>query len=106
MRKSPSLRSLAIVVTLMVIFGGWGAIFFGALDEAQTGSTARIFSILVCSGGYVSHFFSAFAQVVTTGTQRLARRIVRLLLQGIATTLEFCFLAMPSGARCWALCWR
>src|SRR5690242_2578126 len=94
MRKSPTLRSLATVVTLAVIFGGVGAIFLGALDKAQTGSTASLFDLGVL-GGFVSHFISAFAQVVTTGHTQAGTPYRSLLLHGIATTLEFCFLAMP-----------
>ena len=94
MRVSPTLRRAGVVGALVLIFGLGGALFFGALDKAQTNSTASLFDPGTLRG-FVSHFFSEFLRVITTGHDRNGILYRSYLLQGAATTLEFCFLAMP-----------
>ncbi len=93
MRKAPTPRSVAVVASLVVIFGIGGAIVFGALDEAQTGTRENLFDPAVL-WGHVSHFFSQALLVVTTGSFH-GTLYRTYLIRGLGTTIEFCFLAMP-----------
>jgi His/Glu/Gln/Arg/opine family amino acid ABC transporter permease subunit len=96
MRVSPKLRTVGVVGALVLIFGLGGALFFGALDKAQTYSSASLFDPGAL-WGFVSHFFSEAFRVITTGHDRNGILYRSYLLQGAATTLEFCFLAMPAA---------
>lgn len=93
MRNASPLRTAAIIAALVVIFGGGGSIVFAALDEAQTGTRENLLDPGVV-WSHVSHFFYEAIIVVPTGN--FHGRLYRdYLLQGVGTTLEFCFLAMP-----------
>lgn len=93
MRKASTPRSVAIIATLVVIFGGGGAILLGALDEAQTHTRDNLFNPGIL-WQHIWHFFTETWRVVTIGSVH-GTPYHAFLLQGIGTTLEFCFLSMP-----------
>lgn len=93
MRKTPTLRSLAIVATLVVIFGGGGLFAIAGFDEAQTATRDNLLDPGIL-WSHFSHFFSEAFRVVTTGSTH-GTLYRTYLLQGVGTTLEFCFLTMP-----------
>lgn len=94
MRVPAPLRFIGMVGALVLVFGLGGGLFLGALDKAQTNSTASLFDPGALAG-FVTHFVQQFINVITIGHDRAGTPFRVYLLQGAATTLQFCFLAMP-----------
>jgi His/Glu/Gln/Arg/opine family amino acid ABC transporter permease subunit len=95
MRRIPhSLRFLGTVGALVLIFGGLGAIFIGALDRSQTNQTGNLLDPGTLFG-HVGHFFQVAIGVFTTSTDHVGKPYHEYLLAGAALTIGFCFIAMP-----------
>lgn len=94
-RLPPPVRFAATVLLLLVIFGGGAALVFGALDKAQTDAVAPLFD-LGALWRYNVHFFQQSIGILTATTTNGGKIPFRnLLFVGLATTIEFCFIAMP-----------
>jgi glutamine transport system permease protein len=94
MRASSTLRFLGTVVVLVLVFGSCGSLLLGAFDRTQMQSTAPLLNL-----GNLFHFVTQFLGeafgILTTYTDANGVPFHSYLLQGAATTIEFCFLAMP-----------
>lgn len=94
MPNLPSMRSLGAAAGLALVFGVGGLLFVGALDKAQTGSPASVLDPAALFG-FVAHFVREAFGVLLTYHDHAGTPYHTYLVQGIARTLEFCFLALP-----------
>lgn len=99
MRRSPpqrsaSLRFLALVAAMVVVFGGCSSLTLAAFDKQQTLSRASLFrpDALV---HFDLHFLADFVGVLTTYTDHVGTPFHNYFLFGLGTTVAFCFLSMP-----------
>lgn len=93
-RIPPPVRFAGIVLALVVIFGAFGSITLGALDKSQTHVPGNLLDPVYLFQR-VSHFLQVLVTVPTTGTDRNGIPLRTYFLQGLARTIEFCFISMP-----------
>jgi glutamine transport system permease protein len=93
-RIPPTVRFLATILGLVMIFGACGSLTLSALDKAETSSGAALLNLGNLLG-FVGHFIGQLIYVVTAGTDKAGTPYHNYLLAGAATTIEFCFLALP-----------
>jgi glutamine transport system permease protein len=89
-----SLRFLAIFLGIVVIFGVGGSLLLAAFDKVETRSDAPIFDPSVLFGG-AWHFIQRLLQVAFTESNPFGVPFHNFFLIGLATTIEYCFIAMP-----------
>lgn len=94
MRASSTLRFLGTVVALVLVFGSCASLTLGAFDRTQTQGSGSLLNPVVLFG-YTAHFLNVSFNILTTGTDPNGVPFRTYFLQGAATTVEFCFLAMP-----------
>lgn len=95
MRKSPTLRFLALFGAMALVFGGCGSLTLGAFDKAQTNSTKPLID-LGNLAHFVTHFLGElFAVLFTARDHVTGTPYHNYLVSGAITTVAFCFLAMP-----------
>jgi His/Glu/Gln/Arg/opine family amino acid ABC transporter permease subunit len=93
MRMPAPVRFVATVLGLVLVFGGGASLFLGAFDKAQTNGTEPL--SLGSLVNYNVHFLQQLVSVVTNTTTDGGVPFRSLLLLGLATTIEYCFIAMP-----------
>lgn len=89
-----SLRFVAIVFGLVLVFGLGGSLILATFDKQQTHSQAPIFDLGTIFHGVV-HFFQTLVYVAFSGTNHVGLPFWNIMLSGFATTIEFCFISMP-----------
>ncbi|HEX8732159.1 MAG TPA: amino acid ABC transporter permease [Ktedonobacterales bacterium] len=95
MKKSfASLRFLAMFAAIIVVFGLGGSLILTAFDKEATGNTAPIYDPGTLFHG-VTHFIQTLFFVAFAGTNHFAQPYWTFFLLGLATTIQFCFIAMP-----------
>ena len=94
MRLPAPVRFIGTVFGLVLIFGGGASLFLGAFDKEQT-TGADPLTNLSALLRYNLHFFQQAFAVVTTTTTDGGTPFRVLFLVGLATTIEYCFIAMP-----------
>ncbi len=95
MKKSlASLRFLALFAGIIIVFGLGGSLVLAAFDKQETQSTAPIFNLGTIFHGVV-HFIQTLFFVAFSGTNNYGTPFWTFFLTGLATTIEFCFIAMP-----------
>ncbi len=95
LRRVPaSVRFVAVVFGLVVVFGGGASLLFGAFDKSQTNGSDPL-NNLVALLRYDAHFFQQVGVAATTGTTLGGVPLHTAFLIGLATTIEYCFIAMP-----------
>jgi glutamine transport system permease protein len=87
-------RFVATVLGLVLVFGGGTSLVLGAFDKSQTDGTAPLLN-LGALWQYNLHFLQETVGVITTTSTAGGTPFRTLLLVGLATTIEFCFIAMP-----------
>ena len=90
----PPVRFVAIVASLVLIFGACGSLTVGALDKVQTHTPGSLLDPTVLTGN-VWHFLQETLRSVTTATDRNNVPLRNYFLQGLGLTVEFCFISMP-----------
>ncbi|MGZ3582142.1 MAG: amino acid ABC transporter permease [Ktedonobacterales bacterium] len=93
-QRSASLRFLALVAAMVVVFGSCGSLALGAFDKEQTQSQAPLFNLTTLLH-FNLHFFTDFVGVLTTYTDHAGAPFHNYFLFGVGTTIAFCFLSMP-----------
>ncbi|HLZ25120.1 MAG TPA: amino acid ABC transporter permease [Ktedonobacterales bacterium] len=94
MRNSATLRFLALVAALVLVFGTCGSLTLGAFDKAQSLSSAPLFNL----GNlfhFVTHFLQQLVTVITIGHDNAGTPFHNYFLAGVAVTIQFCFISMP-----------
>lgn len=95
MKKSfASLRFLAMFLVIIVVFGLGGSLILTAFDKEATGNTAPIYDPGTLFHG-VTHFIQTLFFVAFAGTNHFNQPYWTFFLMGLATTIQFCFIAMP-----------
>src|SRR6185437_12820070 len=95
MKKSlASLRFLAMFVGIIVVFGLGGSLILAAFDKQETQSSAPLFDLGTIFHGVV-HFIQTLIFVAFAGTNHFGTPYWTFFLNGLATTIEFCFISMP-----------
>jgi His/Glu/Gln/Arg/opine family amino acid ABC transporter permease subunit len=89
-----SLRFLAMFLAIILVFGLGGSLILAAFDKEATGSTAPLFNLGTIFHGVV-HFIQTLFFVAFTGTNHFGVSYWSFFLIGLATTIQFCFIAMP-----------
>lgn len=89
-----SLQFIAMVVVIVLVFGLGGSVILAAFDKVETHSAAPIFSPSVLFGNTI-HFFQRLVEVAFTDTNPFGVPYRQFFLIGLATTIEYCFIAMP-----------
>jgi His/Glu/Gln/Arg/opine family amino acid ABC transporter permease subunit len=93
-RLSASLRFVATVLGLVLIFGGGTSLVLGVFDKSQTSGAAPL-SDLGALFGYDVHFLQQTVGIVTTARDQAGTPFHSYLVIGLGTTLAYCFIAMP-----------
>ncbi len=93
-RIPPPVRFVGIVLALVVIFGACGSIALGALDKSQTHVVGDLLDPSYLFQR-VGHFIQVLVSIPTTATDRNGIPLRSYFLQGLARTIEFCFISMP-----------
>ena len=94
MRNSATVRFLALVAAIVLVFGACGSLALGAFDKQQTASSAPLFN----PGNlfhFNTHFLQQFVFVVTVGHDHAGTPFHNYFLAGLAVTIQFCFISMP-----------
>lgn len=94
MRIPAPVRFVAIVLVLVLIFGGCSSLMLGAMDLEQAQEKANLFDPAVLFP-HVAHFFQQTWYVLTIYTDRTGDPLHNYFLRGVGLTIEFCFIAMP-----------
>ncbi len=95
MKRIPApVRFVGIVLALVLIFGGCSSLMLGAMDLAQQQQQANLFDPSALFP-HVLHFFQQTWNVLTIYTDRTGNPLRNYFLQGVALTIQFCFIAMP-----------
>lgn len=95
MKKSlASLRFLAMFLGIILVFGLGGSLILAAFDKEETASSAPLLDFGTIFHGVV-HFIQTLFFVGFAGTNHFAQPYWTFFLQGLATTIEFCFISMP-----------
>lgn len=88
------LRFVGMVASLVIVFGAIVSLGLGALDKAQNNGTTGLFNLGALLG-YDLHFLQVQVSVIFTQTDHTGTPFHNYFVQGLATTIEFCFIAMP-----------
>ncbi len=95
MKKSfASVRFVVMFVGVIVIFGLGGSLIMAAFDKEQTSSNAPLFDLGTIVHG-AAHFIQTLFFVAFVGRNHFGTPYWTYFLTGVATTIEFCFIAMP-----------
>lgn len=95
MKKSlASLRFLAMFLAIILVFGLGGSIILAAFDKVETQSPAPLFDLGTIFRGVV-HFIQTLFYVAFSGANHVGTPFWTFFLNGLATTIEFCFISMP-----------
>lgn len=95
LRRVPApVRFVATVFGMVVVFCGGASLLFGAFDKSQTNGTDPLTNLIALLR-YNAHFFQQVGVAATTGTTLGGVSLHTAFLVGLATTIEFCFIAMP-----------
>ena len=95
MKKSlASLRFLAMFLGIILVFGLGGSLILAAFDKEETSSKAPLFDFGTIFHGVV-HFIQTLFFVAFSGTNHFGTPYWTFFTTGLATTIEFCFIAMP-----------
>lgn len=89
-----SLRFLAAFVGIILVFGLGGSLLLAAFDKEETASRAPLFDFGTLVHGAV-HFLQTLVFVGFAGTNHFGTPYWTYFLNGLATTIEFCFISMP-----------
>jgi His/Glu/Gln/Arg/opine family amino acid ABC transporter permease subunit len=89
-----SLRFLAMFLGIILVFGFGGSLILAAFDKEETSSSAPLLDFGTIFHGVV-HFIQTLFFVGFVGTNHFAQPYWTFFLQGLATTIEFCFISMP-----------
>jgi His/Glu/Gln/Arg/opine family amino acid ABC transporter permease subunit len=93
-KLSASLRFLALVAGMLLVFGGCGSLMLGAFDEVQTRSKDPLVNPGILFH-HVTHYLGDLWGVVTSFTNHVGIPFHDYFLFGVGLTIAFCFLAMP-----------
>jgi His/Glu/Gln/Arg/opine family amino acid ABC transporter permease subunit len=90
-----TLRFLAVMLALVLIFGACSSLFLGAFDKSQTNSPGSLINPGVLFGN-VTHFLQQTVQIIVEGKKASnGEPYWHVYLFGLLTTIEFCFLSLP-----------
>jgi His/Glu/Gln/Arg/opine family amino acid ABC transporter permease subunit len=89
-----SLRFIAMVLGIVLVFGLGGSLILAAFDKQQTHSQAPLFDLGTILHG-VTHFLQTLIYAASSGTNHVGTPYWTFFLTGLATTIEFCFISMP-----------
>jgi His/Glu/Gln/Arg/opine family amino acid ABC transporter permease subunit len=89
-----SLRFVAMVLGIILVFGFGGSVVLAAFDKQQTHTRAPLLDPGTISHGVV-HFFQTLVYTAFSGTNHVGTPFWTYFLTGFATTIEFCFISMP-----------
>jgi polar amino acid transport system permease protein len=89
-----SLQFIAMFAAIILVFGLGGSVILSAFDKVETHSPAPIFEPSVLFGNTL-HFIQRLFQVTFTDSTPFGVPYHNYFLLGLATTIEYCFIAMP-----------
>lgn len=89
-----TLRFLGAMLALVLILGACGSFFLAVFDKSQTFSKGSLFDPGVIFGN-VTHFLQQTVYVLTQGTTKSGQPYRNVYLNGLLTTIQFCFLSLP-----------